>query len=186
MIDGQTVSLKALDHDKAVRLLEHADADGLGWMLMLHDADDVYFNRPRFLEQAGLRTELTTYHYDHSLDFHALPDILKIYLYLPKGSERRHPWIQEMGFLRMSSSYVVIQYDQKKEGILAMMDHLKADPKDVVVFGDDTNDLVMVDPRWFSIAMGNACEELKEKADYVTDRNVEDGIWNACRHFGWI
>ena len=86
----------------------------------------------------------------------------------------------------MSSSYVVIQYDQKKDGILAMMDHLKADPKDVVVFGDDTNDLVMFDPRWFSIAMGNACEELKEKADYVTDRNVEDGIWNACRHFGWI
>ena len=103
VIDGQTVSLKALDHDKAVRLLEHADADGLGWMLMLHDADDVYFNRPRFLEQAGLRTELTTYHYDHSLDFHALPDILKIYLYLPKGSERRHPWIQEMGFLDRKS-----------------------------------------------------------------------------------
>jgi Cof subfamily protein (haloacid dehalogenase superfamily) len=186
VIDGRTVSLQALDHDKAARLLEHADEDGLGWMLMLHDSDDVYFNRPVFLEQAGLRTELTTYHEDPSLDFHALPDILKIYLYLPQGSEEKHPWIKEMGFLRMSSSYVVIQYDQKKQGILAMMDHLKADPKDAVVFGDDTNDLVMFDPRWFSIAMGNACEELKEKADYVTARNVEDGIWKACRHFGWI
>ncbi|MCF0109993.1 MAG: HAD hydrolase family protein, partial [Erysipelotrichaceae bacterium] len=57
---------------------------------------------------------------------------------------------------------------------------------DVVVFGDDYNDLVMFDKQWFSIAMGNACEELKQKADYVTDLNVNDGIYKACEHFGWI
>ena len=27
---------------------------------------------------------------------------------------------------------------------------------------------------------------LKEKADYVTDTNVNDGIKKACEHFGWI
>ena len=29
-------------------------------------------------------------------------------------------------------------------------------------------------------------EELKQAADYVTDPIGEDGIWNACRHFGLI
>lgn len=29
---------------------------------------------------------------------------------------------------------------------------------------------------WLSIAMGNGCQALKEKADYVTDTNVNDGI----------
>ena len=48
------------------------------------------------------------------------------------------------------------------------------------------NDMVMFDPRWTSIAMGNACKELKEKASYVTDANVEDGIYKACQKFGWF
>ncbi|MBS6547420.1 MAG: HAD hydrolase family protein [Butyricicoccus pullicaecorum] len=34
--------------------------------------------------------------------------------------------------------------------------------------------------------MGNARPILKEAADYVTDACDKDGIWNACRHFGWI
>ena len=57
---------------------------------------------------------------------------------------------------------------------------------DVVVFGDDYNDLVMFDERFYRIAMGNACDELKAKADYITDRNTSDGIYNACRVHGWI
>ena len=54
------------------------------------------------------------------------------------------------------------------------------------MFGDGTNDLKMFDPAWLSIAMGNARPALKEAADYVTDDCDRDGIWNACRHFGWV
>ena len=65
-------------------------------------------------------------------------------------------------------------------------EHLNADIKDVVVFWDDYNDMDMFCPEWFSIAMGNACQDLKDIANYVTDSNVDDGIKNACEHFGWI
>ena len=34
--------------------------------------------------------------------------------------------------------------------------------------------------------MGNGMQELKDKADYVTAENVDDGIMKACLHFGWI
>ena len=67
-----------------------------------------------------------------------------------------------------------------------MMNYLNAPLEDVVVFGDDMNDLVMFDERWTSIAMGNACDELKQKATYVTKNNIEDGIYDACVQFGWI
>lgn len=184
--NDKVIDMQALQKEAAVNLLEHADRDKLGWMLMLDDSDKVYFKDYRFLEQAGRRTELTTYCFDPQLDYHQLDAILKIYLVLPEGSELLHPWLQDMGHLRMGNEYVVIQYDQKKEGILRMMQSMHADPSDVVVFGDDTNDMVMFDQRWFSIAMGNACQELKDAADYVTDANVDDGIWNACVHFGWI
>ena len=67
-----------------------------------------------------------------------------------------------------------------------MMKYLGGDIRDVVVFGDADNDVVMFDPAWFSIAMGNGTEALKAKADYVTAANVDDGIMKVCRHFGWI
>lgn len=74
----------------------------------------------------------------------------------------------------------------KAKGIYRVLDHFGASPEDVVVFGDNYNDLSMFMPEWISIAMGNAVPELKEKAQYVTTQIDEDGIFNACRHFGWI
>jgi hydroxymethylpyrimidine pyrophosphatase-like HAD family hydrolase len=44
----------------------------------------------------------------------------------------------------------------------------------------------MFDPAWTSIAMGNGMQELKDRADYVTAENTDDGIMKACLHFGWI
>lgn len=39
---------------------------------------------------------------------------------------------------------------------------------------------------WTSIAMGNAIDEFKTKGRYVTEVCDEDGIYNACKYFGWI
>lgn len=38
----------------------------------------------------------------------------------------------------------------------------------------------------YGIAMGNGVQEAKAAADYVTDDIYEDGVYNACRHFGLI
>ena len=54
------------------------------------------------------------------------------------------------------------------------------------MFGDEKNDLSMFIDEWTSIAMGNAIDELKEKATYITSDADDDGIYNACKHFGWI
>lgn len=183
VIDGVLIENQPLDHEKAVRILRHADAEGIGWVVMRRDSDSVVMRDYRFLEQAGLRKELTTYFYEPEYDYEA-EDILKIYLACTAENELE--WINELGHLRLSRNYVVFQYDAKKDGIVRMLRHLNADLCDAVVFGDDLNDLVMFDPAWTSIAMGNAKPELKEKADYVTDANVDDGIRNACLKFGWI
>ena len=74
----------------------------------------------------------------------------------------------------------------KGQGIYKVMEHFDAPLEDVVVFGDDLNDLGMFNKKWFCIAMGNAKEALKEKADYVTDAVWNDGVYKACVKFGWI
>lgn len=188
VINDEVVDNQYLDHDEAIELLRNADERGIGWILILDDTEKVYMRDLRFLEQAGRRTELTTYILDPELDYTKLDGILKIYLAMREEEEKDNPWINTatIGHLRMGKGYCVWQYDKKKEGILRMMDYLGADPSDVVVFGDAVNDLVMFDPMWFSIAMGNGMEELKQKADYVTAKNTEDGIERACQKFGWI
>ena len=67
-----------------------------------------------------------------------------------------------------------------------MMELMGGDVKDVVVFGDGENDMIMFGKEWTSIAMGNGYPDLLKIADYITDAAEDDGIMNACRHFGWI
>lgn len=186
VINDQLIQNIPLDREEAIRTYEKASALGYGVLAMLDDSIDVYTHNDDFRKQCGDRKEPTRYIIDENFDIHQAKEIYKLYVSVPRSEEEVFTKDDQLGHLRFVEDYLMFQHDRKKEGILDMMEHLQADPKDVVVFGDDYNDLVMFDDRWLSIAIGNACDALKEKADYVTDKNVDDGIWNACRHFGWI
>lgn len=92
--------------------------------------------------------------------------------------------------IRYTHEALLVEPVDKGNGIKKMMQRISKnfpdDLKSVVVFGDGNNDLGMFLPEWFSIAMGNARAELKEKASYVTSSCDEDGIFKACTHFQWI
>lgn len=49
--------------------------------------------------------------------------------------------------------------------------------------GDTENDMAIVKAAYIGVAMGNATDELKAQADYVTDTNENDGVAKAIRHF---
>ena len=57
---------------------------------------------------------------------------------------------------------------------------------EAMAFGDGGNDVTMLSHVPYGIAMGNACDELKRVAAYVTDSVDEDGVEKALRHFGLI
>lgn len=52
-----------------------------------------------------------------------------------------------------------------------------------VAFGDQELDIPMLEEAGIAIAMGNAIEQLKEKADFVTKTNNEAGIAYAIEHY---
>lgn len=74
----------------------------------------------------------------------------------------------------------------KGKGILAMAHHENFDPQRTIAFGDGGNDTSMILQAGIGIAMGNALEELKKQADYVTTAVDDDGILNALKHFNVI
>ncbi len=48
--------------------------------------------------------------------------------------------------------------------------------KNVMACGDNPNDISMLEKVGYAVAMGNAKEEVKAMADYITDTNEENGV----------
>lgn len=64
----------------------------------------------------------------------------------------------------------------KGRGLKILSDYMGIDIKDVAAFGDGDNDLEMLEAAGMSVAMGNASENLKRIADYITLDVKEDGL----------
>ena len=58
--------------------------------------------------------------------------------------------------------------------------------EETMAFGDGGNDISMLRHAAIGIAMGQAKEDVKAAADYVTASIDEDGISKAMKHFGII
>lgn len=74
----------------------------------------------------------------------------------------------------------------KRAGISAVLDALGPDHGTVYGIGDASNDIALMEAVDVGIAMGNAPDFLKEKADYVTESFDHDGVVTALEHFGLI
>lgn len=186
VIKNKLVKNTPLDRAEALAVIHQAAEKGIGVLVATDDSEKVYAQNDLFREQVGPRQEPTEYFIDPAFNVDEVADIFKFYLALPKEQDHLIPEPTKFAKLRFVPEYTMCQHDNKKQGILDVLDYFARPQEDVVVFGDDVNDLVMFDKNWTSIAMGNAVADLKEQADYVTDRNVDDGIYNACLKFGWI
>ena len=91
--------------------------------------------------------------------------------------------------LQPSCDYImdILKKDTNKaSGIAQLMRYWQLEDGAYMAFGDSMNDYEIVREAGIGIAMGNSVEELKAVADYVADDIDRDGVWKACRHFGWI
>ncbi len=74
----------------------------------------------------------------------------------------------------------------KGKGMDLVCRYYGADVKDTIAFGDSMNDYGMMKYARMGIAMGNACDELKEMADIVCGSVEEDGIYYELERMGII
>ena len=74
----------------------------------------------------------------------------------------------------------------KGKGLHAMADYLGLDIRETMAFGDGGNDISIIREAGIGVAMGNAGEEVKEIADYVTSSVDDEGVKNALLYFGVI
>lgn len=186
-INGELEWMIPLDLENVKRCLRILDAHNIPWAVTTNNEMMRYSSNPRFAEISGDYYVPTSF--DPHLTIDGLTQVYKVYI----------PWKEEddakliatgaldmVPHIRYNADTVFIEPMDKQLGIRRMMRILQAPTSDVVVFGDSYNDVSMFIPEWTCIAMGNAREVVKKRATYITSRVDDDGIMNACKHFGWI
>lgn len=93
-----------------------------------------------------------------------------------------------LDYIRITDDqYEILLKDHSKgTGLLKASQYYHTSTDNCYAFGDSNNDTEMIKAAGHGIAMGNACDELKSIADYVTTDVDEDGIMNALKHFKLI
>lgn len=75
--------------------------------------------------------------------------------------------------------------DNKGSALAFLADYYGVDIKDTVAVGDNLNDLSMIIAAGTGVAVGNAEEELKARADYIAPTNDEYAVAAVIEKFGY-
>lgn len=71
----------------------------------------------------------------------------------------------------------------KGTGLIDLMKELNLEKEQIIAIGDNENDLDMFDRAGLSVAMGNSKNEIKKKADIITDDNNHEGVLNFLKKY---
>ena len=71
----------------------------------------------------------------------------------------------------------------KMTGIESILKYYGIKREEIMAFGDGENDIEMLQYAKIGIAMGNADDNVKKAADYITDHIDKDGIYKALQYY---
>ena len=123
VINNELVENIPLDKEGCLQIIHQSEELGYGWCVALDDTKDVYMTDDKFLRQVGKRKEPTRYIIDDMLDIDSVDAIYKIYVAIPKEEEEKLTKKKLIGHLRFEPEYLMFQPDNKRGGIIKMMDH---------------------------------------------------------------
>lgn len=90
----------------------------------------------------------------------------------------------KLNIFKSQASYLEVMSLEasKANAIQFLISKYGIDKKEIIAIGDNYNDKGMIEFAGRGIAMGNAPDEIKLVADYVTDTNNNDGVAKALHH----
>lgn len=93
-------------------------------------------------------------------------------------------WRDRFSVLRTSSVFIefINKKTDKASGVEFLMNYLNIKKEDIYTFGDSENDYLMI-KNFNGIAMGNASDECKKVAKFITKSVKENGALYAIQHF---
>ena len=182
-LEGNLLYHEGLPLEECMRSLKEIDEEKHPWAVVPYNRKYRITRTPLYLEKVKDRYYETEM--ERAFDFHQVCHIYKIFVACTKKEKKDIP-LHALPHVWFSSDTMLIEPVHKERGIMEIQRRFHIPDEDIVVFGDGMNDRSMFRKEWMSVAMGNGKPELKALARYITTDADKDGIYNACRHFGWI
>lgn len=180
---GKILYHEGLPLEACFRLLSEIDGKKYPWAVTTENKKRRKTKYDDYLEHVTDRYYETVV--DSSYDYSREEQIYKIFIACAKREVKDIP-LHTLPHVWLTKGTMLVEPVHKERGIFEIMKRYNVSDDRIVVFGDGLNDCSMFRPEWMTVAMGNAKPVLKKKAKYITDDADDDGIYNACRHFGWI
>ncbi|MFK2826644.1 Cof-type HAD-IIB family hydrolase [Bacillus sp. B190/17] len=100
-------------------------------------------------------------------------------------SELRALFGERASIAKSKPTYLEVTHPEANKGIalLHLAQKLGIERSEIIGIGDNYNDLDLVLTAGLGVAMGNAVEEVKEKADYISRSNNEEGVRHVIEKF---
>ena len=136
-------------------------------------AEMINLRPPCFLDLRQVAENHTVYEYTIFFDDEQARRLL--YPVLKNVSYTRwHPYFLDIVPEGLSKSY----------GAARILERIGVTREECMAFGDGGNDIPIIEYAGIGVAMGNATDDVKAAADYVTDTVDEDGVVTALERFG--
>jgi len=106
-------------------------------------------------------------------------------LVLEMEQELRSKYGEKLHITRSKPYFLEVMHPlaNKAKALEVVAGHYGIQRHEVMAVGDSYNDLEMIEWAGLGVAMGNACEAVKDAADFVSFSNEEEGVCEALRRF---
>ena len=188
VLEGEVISTNPLNIDSLEKITAAA---------LLNDHPIVYMDhedmKANVLEHAYINESIKTLKINHfpthDPHYYVGREMYQSLLFCAEGEEKQYEEaFHDFDFIRWHPLSVDIlpAGGSKARGIEKVMEKLGLSAEHVYAFGDGLNDMEMLSTVKNSVAMGNAVDEIKEVAKYVTTSVDDNGIPNGLRMVGLL
>jgi hypothetical protein len=177
---GKMILKKPLQFDKIKNLIHIFEQNDSEYILECDDycyLDSKYKDLDAFYKTAVINEDKISYSFNKEEN---ILKTLKLEVLINKNREEILKLVKEdfsyddhgtNGILEIFSKDI-----SKANGISKVLEYLNIDRENSYAFGDGLNDIEMIEYVGCGIAMGNAVDKLKEKADLVCGRIEDNGL----------
>ena len=97
--------------------------------------------------------------------------------------EFKEPYGESLSIYRSAPFFIEVmaQGIDKAASLRMLIEQLGIKQEEVISFGDGYNDLSLIEFAGMGVAMANAVDEVKQRANYITLSNDEEGIYECLK-----
>lgn len=189
-IGNKTICCNAIPPEDVAALITRADADDFA-CIVVGERDISVYNYKDVVADVFLK-EINVRGMDHMPPVEQVLAEQRILQLTPfVGSDYEKQLMHDMphcisGRWHPAFTDITAATAGKDNGMKSVVEYLGINPGETMAFGDGGNDISIIKAAGIGVAMGNAGNDVKTVADYVTTSVDDDGVRNALKHFGVI